>query len=83
MKYCVVLSNVCVLFHCGILLSLVYRVCQNQHNIDLIYLFIYLFILSYALDFITYPILYYFIILMVGCGTYTLIILMTLDRLEK
>ena len=69
MKYCVVLSNVCVLFHCGILLSLVYRVCQNQHNIELIYLFI----LSYALDFITYPILYYFIVLMVGCGTYTLI----------
>jgi len=39
----------------------------------------YLFILSYALDFITYPILYYFIVLMVGCGTYTLIHIDHLD----
>ena len=39
----------------------------------------YLFILSYALDFITYPILYYFIVLIVGCGTYTLIHIDHLD----
>ena len=42
-------------------------------------LFIYLFILNYVLDFITYPILYYFIVLMVGCGTYTLIHIDHLD----
>ena len=46
---------------------------------ELILYFAYLFILSYALDFITYPILYYFIVLMVGCGTYTLIYIDHLD----
>jgi hypothetical protein len=67
-EICVVLSNVCVLFHCSILLSMVYRVCQNQHYIELIYLFSAMhWILLLALF------LYYFIILMFGCGTYTLL----------
>ena len=39
----------------------------------------YLFTLSYALDFITYPILYYFILLMTGCGTCTPIYIDHLD----
>jgi hypothetical protein len=67
-KYCVVLSNVCVLFHCGILLSLVYRLCHNQYYIELIYLF---------LDLPYFILFYYFN--GCGCGTYTLIHIDHLD----